>query len=97
MAEVAGEGGEAGIAAAFSEGLGFVLAHPARQVAAETDAPAMTERRVRRNILRPNRNGLAGFLLLKEKQAARYDGYVTVPGFLWPDLGKTSPGLAETL
>jgi len=42
MAEFAGEA-----AAAFNEGLGFVLAHPARQVAAETDAPAMTERRVR--------------------------------------------------
>jgi hypothetical protein len=41
------------IAAAFSEGLGFV--HPARQVAAETDAPAMTERRVRKSILGPNR------------------------------------------
>ena len=52
MAESAGE---AAIAAAFNEGLGFVLAHPARQVAAETDAPAMTERRVRKDILGPNR------------------------------------------
>jgi hypothetical protein len=54
MAEFAGEGGGA---AAFSEELGFVLAHPARQLAAETDAPAMTERRLSKNILDPNRNG----------------------------------------
>jgi hypothetical protein len=60
MAEFAGEGGAAGIAAAFSEGLGFVLAHPARQVAAETDAPAMTERRVSKNILGPNRKWVSG-------------------------------------
>jgi hypothetical protein len=85
MAEFAGEGGGA---AAFSEELGFVLAHPARQLAAETDAPAMTERRLSKNILGPNRNGLAGFLFVKQKQGPRYDGYATVPAFLWPDLGE---------
>jgi hypothetical protein len=54
MAGFEGEGGgTAGIAAALSEELGFVLAHPARQVAAETDAPAMIERRVRNDILGP--------------------------------------------
>jgi hypothetical protein len=65
MAGFAGEGGgEAGIAAAFSEGLGFVLAHPARQVAADTDAPAMTERRVRKTILGPNRKWVSGISTL---------------------------------
>jgi len=52
---MAGFAGEGGGEAAVGEGLGFVLAHPARQVAADTDAPAMTERRVRKNILGPNR------------------------------------------
>jgi hypothetical protein len=56
--------GEAGIAAAFIEALGFVLAHPARQVAADTDAPAMTERRVRKTILGPNRKWVSGISTL---------------------------------
>ena len=34
-------------AAEFTTGLGFVLAHPARQVAAEADAPAIIVRRVK--------------------------------------------------
>jgi hypothetical protein len=37
-----------------------VLAHPARHVAADTDAPAMTERRVSKNILGPNRKWVSG-------------------------------------
>src|SRR3984893_17222984 len=91
MAGFAGECGGAN-AEAFSEGLGFVLAHPARQVAAETDAPAMTERRVRKNILGPNRKWVSRIsTLVKEKRAARYDGYATVTGFLWPDLGERFP------
>jgi hypothetical protein len=32
-----------------------------------------------------------------EKPAPRYDGYVTVSGFLWPDWAKGFPRLAETL
>jgi hypothetical protein len=41
--------------------------------------------------------GWQDFYFVKEKQAARYGGYVTVTGFLWPDLGERFPGLAETL
>ncbi|MGH6869216.1 MAG: hypothetical protein ACREDA_10200 [Methylocella sp.] len=49
MAEFAGEGG-AVIAAAFTVELGFVLVQPARQVAAEAEAPAMMVRRVRKDM-----------------------------------------------
>ncbi|MFZ3324488.1 MAG: hypothetical protein WA231_00725 [Methylocella sp.] len=47
---MAGFSGAAVIAAAFSEGLGFVPTHPARVAAAEADAPAMIVRRVKKDM-----------------------------------------------
>ena len=51
----AGGGGAAGgVAAALSAGLGFVFTHPARQLAADAETPAIIVRRVRMDILGPN-------------------------------------------
>jgi hypothetical protein len=62
-------------------GLGFELPHPARVAAAEAEAPASILRRVRKDMMKPNRNGLAGFVFVKHKYVPRYDGYVTVTDF----------------
>jgi hypothetical protein len=86
-ARAAGEGGDER-AAAFTAGLGSVLTHPARPAAAEAEAPAIILRRVRRNMMKPTRNGLAGFYFVKHKYDPRYDGYVTLTNFLGRDLGK---------
>jgi hypothetical protein len=64
MAGCAGEaGGEGGIAAA-TLALGLGLTHPAREAAAEAEAPAIIARRVKIDIFAPNQDGVDSIHIL---------------------------------
>jgi hypothetical protein len=57
-------GGEGAIAAALTLALGSELTHPATEAAAEAETPAIILRRVRKNMMEPNRKWVSGILFL---------------------------------